>query len=64
MLHLNLDADERDVLTRLLERALGDLRMEIAATENYEFRQDLKAQEEVIKKLLVALRQVMPTVQA
>ena len=56
MIHLDLDPEERDVLTQVLERALGDLRMEITATENFEFREDLKAQERVLKKLLDTLR--------
>lgn len=47
--------DETDVLRRVLESYLSDLRMEIGKTENYAMRQALKQDEETIKVLLERL---------
>ena len=49
---LRLDVSEVDVLSRVLKSYLSDLRMEISHTENYDMRQEMKVDEEVIKKLI------------
>lgn len=51
-MQLELDSDDVDVLKRLLERYVGDLRMEISNTENFDMRNALKADEERLKEIL------------
>ncbi len=55
MLQLQLSADQARVLHEILEDFLGDLRMEIAGTDRFEFREGLKRREEFVKDLLVRL---------
>ncbi len=57
MIKLELSLQEQEVLIEVLESFLSDLRMEIADTERLAFRERLKGQEQVIKRLLGALRQ-------
>lgn len=52
---LKLHDSERELLLRILQQYLSDLRMEIADTEQYEFRQGLKEDENVIKDLIARL---------
>ena len=52
---LQLDTRESEVVLRILNNALGELRMTIADTENYDWRQDMKQDEEVIKGLIARL---------
>lgn len=52
---LDVTAEERDVLVQVLRNALSDLRSEIYKTEDYEWRQDLKRREEVLRRLLERL---------
>jgi hypothetical protein len=56
MLNLNLDEEERTILFQLLENCIGDLRGEIARTENLEYKSMLKQRKEVLKKLLASLQ--------
>jgi hypothetical protein len=56
MTQLELSPKEREVLIEVLESFLSDLRMEIADTERLAFRERLKSQEQIIKRLLEALR--------
>jgi hypothetical protein len=56
MTQLELSPEEREVLIEVLESFLSDLRMEIADTERLAFRERLKSQEQIIKRLLEALR--------
>lgn len=51
-MQLELSDREMEVIGRVLRNYLGDLRMEIRDTENFDFRQDLKADEEAIKSFL------------
>jgi hypothetical protein len=55
VVQLELDRGEIEVLHRVLNNYLPEFRMTIANTENYEWRQDLKKDEEVIKGLLSRL---------
>ena len=59
-MQLELDAADADLLERLLDGRLGDLRMEISNTDDYDFRQGLKEDEARIKALLARLRQGRP----
>ncbi len=52
MVHLELTADEADTLRTILQSYLEDLRMEIADTDSYDMRSDLKQVEVFIKDLL------------
>jgi len=54
---LQLDNRETELLRNILNDALGNLRMTIANTENFEWRQQMKSDEEVIKDLLARLEQ-------
>ncbi len=55
MVRLTITNEERDKLTRILSRDLSELRMEIAGTDNMKYRQELKAEEEFLKRLIKAL---------
>ncbi len=55
MTTLELNDEEREVLAAVLTDDLSDLRMEIADTENREFRERLEHKEEVMKGILAAL---------
>lgn len=57
-MQLTFEPAERDLLDRVLNRYLGDLRAEIGKTENFEMRQDLKHDEDMLKSLLERLRGV------
>ncbi len=52
---LQLDQRESEVVLRVLENALGELKMTISNTENYDWRQDMKRDEEIIKGLIARL---------
>ncbi|HKB72382.1 MAG TPA: hypothetical protein VKH46_16205 [Thermoanaerobaculia bacterium] len=52
---IDLDGREADILRQVCESALSDLRMEVAGTENQEFRENLKRKEEFLRSLLERL---------
>ncbi len=58
MLDLDLTVDEIDVLRHVLESYLSDLRMEIADTDSFDFREMLKHRKQVINKVLDGLSAV------
>jgi hypothetical protein len=49
---LALTPRDADLLREILEGALGDLRMEIADTDSYEFKQHLKQREHLLHRLI------------
>jgi hypothetical protein len=49
---ITLTQEEAAALRGVLSSYLSDLRMEIADTDAMQFREDLKRQEELLKKLL------------
>ncbi|HZP57749.1 MAG TPA: hypothetical protein VFC53_09385 [Dehalococcoidia bacterium] len=55
---LTLERNEIDVLHRVLTQYLSDLRMEVRDTEDYDFRQRLKREEETVKAILDRLGSV------
>lgn len=57
-MQLTLQLDEVTLLKDILTSYLSDLRMEIGDTENYELREDLKRDEEMIKVLLARLAEI------
>ncbi len=61
MLYLNLNEEERSILYQLLESCISDLRVEIARTENLQYKTMLKQRKEVLKKLYESLQQAKET---
>lgn len=55
MLELDLDGEEESILKMVLESYLSDLRMEIADTDSYDFRQMLKQRKAVLIKVIETL---------
>jgi hypothetical protein len=56
MTRLTLNEQEREVLVELLESAISDLGFEIADTDRMEFRERLKENRAVLKRILEILR--------
>jgi hypothetical protein len=56
MFRLDLNAEQHSTLIQVLESYVSDLRMEIADTERKDFRDPLKAQEQILVGLLATLR--------
>ncbi len=52
---LELAAEDFDLLKRVLERYVSELRMEIADTDNADWRKDMHADEDRAKQLLARL---------
>ena len=52
MPNLELTSDEALLLKEILQSYLGDLRMEIAGTDLQSFRDKLRKNEEVIKRII------------
>jgi predicted RNA binding protein with dsRBD fold (UPF0201 family) len=55
MIQVTMSDSEAAVLTTVLEQVIPALRMEIADTEQMEFREDLKKREAILKKILEML---------
>jgi len=53
--NLELNKEEAELVTRVLADYLGNLRMEIGNTDSYDWRQDLKGDEERLKAVLARL---------
>ena len=51
MSELTLNAEEKELLETVLESYISNLRMEIADTDNFDFRQDLKKKEASLKEI-------------
>jgi hypothetical protein len=52
MVQLELTPDEGTMLREICEEYLSDLRMEVAGTENADFREGLKVKEAFLKRLI------------
>ena len=55
-MELKLDQPEANLLIDILESHLGDLRMEIGKTENFDMRNELTHDEEMLKSMIVRLK--------
>jgi hypothetical protein len=55
MLHVDLTAEEKEVLLEVIENYSSDLGLEIADTDRKAMRDRLKAQREVLKKIAISL---------
>jgi hypothetical protein len=56
MISLDLSAEEREILQQVLETEFSDLRMEIAGTDSFDYRERLKRRKEVLRKVLDAVQ--------
>ena len=54
-MELHLEDHEATLLRSILERHLGDFRMEIGKTEDYDMRQWMKRDEQSIKAIIASL---------
>ena len=52
---ITLERDDAEMVLAILKRYLGALKEEIGKTENYDWRQDMKRDEERIKALIARL---------
>jgi len=57
MINLDLSQHEVEILSKILEYYLSELRMEIAGTDSMAFRDGLREREVVINKVLSSLSQ-------
>ena len=55
-MELTLTAAESDLLRSTLDRAIGNLKMEISNTENFAMRNELKQDEVLLKAILERLQ--------
>jgi hypothetical protein len=55
MPQLDLDANEAAMLSEALQSAAGELGYEIANTDSKDYRDKLKAKQELLKRLVVEL---------
>ncbi len=58
-MQLTLNSAEAALLASILDRHLGNLRMEVGKTENFEMRNALKHDEVVLKALIKRLQAVV-----
>ena len=56
MVKLSLTDEEQELLLEILDNDLSDLRMEVRETDDRRFKEELKHKEEVMKKIIAALR--------
>lgn len=56
MLQIQLSTEEALLLCEILESYLGDLRAEFHHTDTFEYREELKHKEAILKKLLQQLQ--------
>jgi len=63
MPNLELTAEEALLLKEILQSDLGDLRMEIADTDLQSFRDKLRSNEELIKRIIDRLGKMDPAAQ-
>jgi hypothetical protein len=61
-MEFEIDAQERGLLVRLVEQALGDMRVEIRRTSTPEYRDRLQAEERILASVLRRLGATSPVV--
>ncbi len=57
MLRLELEDQEQEALVDVLKSFLSELRSEVVHTDSHAYREGLKAQEQLLKKILVKVEQ-------
>ena len=55
-MELTLETNEQEVLARVLTHAVSELGHEIADTDNFDFRQDLKERKKILQEILSRLK--------
>jgi len=60
MAEITLTDNEKEALILLLEGSLSDLSFEIADTDRKNFRDQLKARRDLLRKVLDSLKEVQP----
>ena len=58
MLHVDLNDEEKELLSEVLDSYIGDLRYEIGDTDSKDYRDRLKAKEQLLKKIRASLDNV------
>jgi hypothetical protein len=59
-MQLELSAEQADVLHDYLDKAVGDLGMEIAATDSPHFREQLREQRDALRRVRDAIDTARP----
>jgi len=57
MIQLPLEQNEKEILSEVLERKLSNLSFEIADTDQYDFKQELKERRVLLMKILEKLKE-------
>jgi hypothetical protein len=60
MLQISLNAEDSELLHRILASYLSDLRVEIAGTDLEGFKESLRSEEQLIKRLLRQIEDEAP----
>jgi len=55
-MQLKLSSEEREVLERIVERALSEMRVEVRRTTTPRYHDDLQADEERVKSILSRIK--------
>ena len=55
MIELDLSKEEQEILVETLKSALSNLSYQIADTDNFDFRQGLRAKADALKKVVAEL---------
>jgi hypothetical protein len=55
-MQLELSADERAVLERIVDRALAEMRVEVRRTSTRKYHDELEADEDLVKDLLARIK--------
>jgi hypothetical protein len=56
-MQLELDKEEKEILTEIVTNYLSDLRYEIGDTDSFDYRNQLRARESLLKNILTKLQQ-------
>jgi hypothetical protein len=57
MLHIDLTIEERNLLDQMLDACLVELRGEVSATHNREYKETLKQREVLLRKIIAAVNE-------
>ena len=56
MIDISLTSEEREILSEVLDRTIGELKREIVFTDRRAFREDLRLRRELLERLSEALQ--------
>ncbi len=57
MLHIDLTPEERALLEQMLDACLTELRGEVSATHNHQYKENLKQREALLRKIIAAVHE-------